>query len=133
MQNLHLGTLGWSYGAKGQYSQAIQAFQKARDAEPQFAEAVGSLGWASALKGDRKTAEQMVSELDALAKKQWVEPYYYAMIYAGMGEKDKAFAALDKAYAARSWYMATISADAKLDSLKSDPRYAKLKTEVGLP
>jgi len=126
-------TLGWSYGAKGQYAQAIQAFQKAHEAEPQFAEAVGSLGWASALKGDRKTAEQMVSELDALAKKQWVEPYYYAMIYAGMGEKDKAFAALDKAYAARSWYMATISADAKLDSLKSDPRYAKLKTEVGLP
>ena len=126
-------TLGWSYAAKGQYSQAIQAFQKAHEAEPQFAEALGSLGWASALSGDRKTAEQMIFELDTLAEKQWVEPYYYAMIYAGTGEKDKAFAALDKAYAARSWYMATISADAKLDSLKSDPRYAKLKTEVGLP
>ena len=73
------------------------------------------------------------SELDALAKKQWVEPYYYAMIYAGMTDKDKAFAALDKAYAARSWYMSTMAVDAKLDSLKSDPRFAKLKSEVGLP
>jgi eukaryotic-like serine/threonine-protein kinase len=126
-------TLGWSYAAKGQLDEAIRAIEQARKAEPAFTEAVASLGWASALKGDRKTAQDMLAELDARAEKQWVEPYYYAMIYAGLGDKDRAFAALDKAYEARSWYMAVVGVDSKLDSLRSDPRFAKLLAEVGLP
>jgi eukaryotic-like serine/threonine-protein kinase len=125
--------LGWSYAAKGQLDEAIRAIQPARKAEPDFTEAVASLGWAAALKGDRKTAQDMLAQLDARAKKQWVEPYYYAMIYAGLGDKDRAFAELDKAYEARSWYMAVVGVDSKLDSLRSDPRFAKLLAEVGLP
>ena len=125
--------LGWSYAAKGQLDEAIRAIQQARKAEPDFTEAVASLGWAAALKGDRKTAQDMLAELDARAKKQWVEPYYYAMIYAGLGDKDRAFAELDKAYEARSWYMAVVGVDSKLDSLRSDSRFAKLLVEVGLP
>jgi hypothetical protein len=75
----------------------------------------------------------MLAELDARAKKQWVEPYYYAMIYAGLGDKDRAFTELDKAYEARSSYMAVIGVDSKVDSLRSDSRFAKLLVEVGLP
>jgi serine/threonine protein kinase/TolB-like protein/Tfp pilus assembly protein PilF len=125
--------LGWSYAAKGQFDEAIQAIQQARKAEPDFTEAVASLGWAAALKGDRKIAQDMLAELDARAKNHWVEPYFYAMIYAGLGDKDRAFAELDKAYEARSWYMAVIGVDSKLDSLRSDPRFAKLLAEVDLP
>jgi eukaryotic-like serine/threonine-protein kinase len=125
--------LGWSYAAKGQLDEAIRAIQQARKAEPDFTEAVASLGWAAALKGDRKTAQNMLAELDARAKNHWVEPYFYAMIYAGLGDKDRAFAELDKAYEARSWYMAVVGVDSKLDSLRSDPRFAKLLAEVGLP
>jgi eukaryotic-like serine/threonine-protein kinase len=125
-------TLGWSYAAKGQYDLAIQAIEEARQLQPGFIEAAASLGWASALKGDRKTAQAMLAKLDNFAKKHWVEPYYYAIVYAGLGDKDRAFAELDKAYAARSWYMGVIAVDAKLDNLRSDPRFAKLKAEVGL-
>jgi eukaryotic-like serine/threonine-protein kinase len=125
--------LGWSYAAKGQLEEAIRAIQQARKAEPEFTEAVASLGWAAALKGDRKAAQEMLAELDARAKKQWVEPYYYAMIYAGLGDKDRAFAELDKAYEARSWYVAVIGVDSKLDSLRSDSRFVKLLVEAGLP
>ncbi|MGA9206843.1 MAG: tetratricopeptide repeat protein, partial [Terriglobales bacterium] len=125
--------LGWSYAAKSQLDQAIEAFEQARKAEPNFTEAVASLGWAAGLKGDRKTAQEMLAELDARAKKEWVEPYFYAMIYAGLGDKDRAFAELDKAYAARSWYMSVLGVDAKFDSLRSDPRFGKLLDEVGLP
>jgi eukaryotic-like serine/threonine-protein kinase len=125
--------LGWSYAAKGQLDEAIRAIQQARKAQPDFTEAAASLGWAAALKGDRKTAQDMLTELDARAKKQWVEPYYYAIIYAGLGDKDRAFVELDKAYEARSWYMAVVGVDSKLDSLRSDSRFAKLLVEIGLP
>jgi hypothetical protein len=49
------------------------------------------------------------------------------------GDKDRAFAELDKAYEARSWYMAVMGVEAKLDNLRSDPRYDKLLAKVGLP
>ena len=125
--------LGWSYAAKGRLDEAIQAIQQARKAEPDFTEAVASLGWAAALKGDSKTAHDMLAELDARAKKHWVEPYFYAMIYAGLGDKDRAFAQLDKAYEARSWYIAVVGVDPKLDNLRSDPRFDKVLAEAGLP
>jgi tetratricopeptide (TPR) repeat protein len=38
--------LGWSYAAQGQLDEAIRAIQQARKAEPDFTEAVASLGWA---------------------------------------------------------------------------------------
>jgi len=125
--------LGWSYAAKGQFDEAIHAIQHARKAEPDFTEAVASLGWAAALNGDTKTAQAMLAELDVRAKKHWVEPYYYAMIYAGLKDKDRAFAELDKAYEARSWYVAVAGVDSKLDNLKSDPRFDQLLAKVGLP
>src|ERR1700730_8455145 len=68
--------LGWSYAKKGQLDEAIQAIEKARQAQPEFTEAVASLGWASALKGDRKTSEAMLAELDKPTKKSWVEPLF---------------------------------------------------------
>jgi eukaryotic-like serine/threonine-protein kinase len=125
--------LGWSYVQKGQLDQAMQALRMARQTGPEFTEAVASFGWASALKGDRKAANEMLAELDARAKKSWVEPYFYAMIYAGLGDKDRAFAQLRKAYEARSWYIAVAAVDSKLDNLKSDPRFSKLLAEAGLP
>ena len=125
--------LGWSYAAKGQLDKAIQAIQQARKAQPDFTEAVASLGWAAGRSGDTKTAQAMLAELDVRAKKHWVEPYFYAMIYAGLDDKDRAFAELDKAYEARSWYVAVAGVDSKLDNLKSDPRFDILLDKVGLP
>ena len=55
-------------------------------------------------------------------------------IYASLGEKDKAFQFLEKAYQERSsdlpWFL---KADLRIDSLRSDPRYADLVRRVGLP
>jgi serine/threonine protein kinase/TolB-like protein/cytochrome c-type biogenesis protein CcmH/NrfG len=124
--------LGWSYIQKGRLDQAVEAFQKARKLEPSFAEPVASLGMAYGLKGDSAKAHEMLTDLDTLAKQHWVTPYFYAMVYVGLGDKNRAFAALDKAYDARSWYMAGIGVDAKLDPLRSDPRFDKLLAEVGL-
>ena len=49
-----------------------------------------------------------------------------------LGDNDRAIAYLEKAYEARSWYMAVVGVDAKFDRLRSDPRFAKLVAEVGL-
>ena len=51
----------------------------------------------------------------------------------GLGDKDQAFALLDQAYKDRSYYLATyLATDARMDSLRSDPRFGNSR-RVGLP
>jgi hypothetical protein len=61
-------------------------------------------------------------------------PYNVAIIYAGLGEKDQAFAWLERAYKDRSYYLPVyLTTDARLDDLHSDPRFISLRRRIGLP
>ncbi len=55
-----------------------------------------------------------------------------AWIYGGLGEKDRAFAALEKARASRDPSMSWLKNSGYLDSLYSDPRWPQLLRQVGL-
>jgi hypothetical protein len=50
-----------------------------------------------------------------------------------LGEKDKAFLWLDKAYAGRSSFMTTLKYWSVFDPIRSDPRFSDLVRRVGLP
>ncbi len=52
--------------------------------------------------------------------------------YAMLGEKDAAFAALDKAFVSRAGVV-DINVDPRLENIRSDARYADLLRRVGLP
>ena len=57
-----------------------------------------------------------------------------ATVYAGLGEKDKAFEFLEKAYQDKSTDLPYfLKADLRMDSLRSDPRFQDLMRRVGLP
>jgi adenylate cyclase len=62
-----------------------------------------------------------------------MSPYVIATVYAALGDKDKAFEFLDKAYQERSlnlsWH---IVADLRIDNLRSDPRFQELLHKMGL-
>ncbi len=68
-----------------------------------------------------------------LAKRRYVDPAWIAFDYANVGEKDKAFAWLEKAYAEKSDSLANIKIVRAMDGLRSDPRYAALLKKMGLP
>jgi hypothetical protein len=80
------------------------------------------------------SAQKMLDHSKELSAHTWVAPYNVAVIYAGLGEKDQAFASLDRAYKDRSYYLAVyLTTDARMDSLRSDPRFGELQRRVGLP
>ena len=57
-----------------------------------------------------------------------------AVIYAGLGQKDKAFEFLEKAYQERSPDLAYFTkADLRMDSLRSDRRFRDFTRRIGLP
>ncbi|HET9179803.1 MAG TPA: hypothetical protein VFQ24_15715 [Terriglobia bacterium] len=101
--------LGWVYLEMGHSPEAIEEFKHARwlvgDA---IAEPAASLGYAYAVSGQRDKAERMIAELQSKSKQTFVSPFMLAMIYTGLGEKNRAFHWLDKAYVERSWFWRTL-------------------------
>ena len=56
-----------------------------------------------------------------------------AQIYARLGDRDRAFAALERSLAERSTDMLWLQVDPDLDALRSDPRYPAFVRKVGFP
>jgi len=125
--------LGLILEQKGRYPEAIAAFQKAIKLFPggsSIAEA--ELAHTYAVSGNREAAQKIIAELQELTKNKYVSPFPIAAIYAGLGEKDQAFAWLKKAYEERSDGLVNLTADQRFDSLRSDPRFKDLARRLEL-
>ncbi len=114
------------------YEDAIAAFQRAATLS-EGAPSIASLGYAYAAAGRRAEAQKALDELLLVAKKKYVSPYQIASVYAGLGEKEQAFAWLEKSYEERDGgLVGHIKVDPRFDSLRSDPRFQDLLRRVGL-
>jgi TolB-like protein/DNA-binding winged helix-turn-helix (wHTH) protein/Flp pilus assembly protein TadD len=128
-----LTILGWTYEQKGMPERAVAEFKRAGEAtqgDPFF---VAPLGHAYALAGNRREARKILKTLSDRAKKSYVSPFDIALIYAALGEKNKAFALLDKAAAEHSTFLVYSKWEPRLDPLRSDPRFQILLRRIGLP
>jgi hypothetical protein len=73
-----------------------------------------------------------VNLLEQKSKKQYIQPTVMACVYALAGEKDAAFAWLDKAIDERDGWIALIKIQPAYDSLRTDPRFIKLLERMNL-
>ena len=69
--------------------------------------------------GQHEEARTILKELETT--KQYVSPTELAILYAGLGENDRAFQSLERAYSAHDLQLQYIGADPSLDSLRPDP------------
>ena len=84
--------------------------------------------------GRRAEAEKILHELDQKSKTSYISPYVIATIYASLDEKGKAFAYLEKALQEKALDMTWhLKADARIDNLRSDPRFQSLWQRTGFP
>lgn len=127
----HLG-LGNAYELKGEYDRAIAEYQTAIALSGQVTSWVGSLGHAYAMAGRKNEARQILKRLEELSRHGYVSPYHTALIYIGLGEKDKALEWLEKSYDDHYWMTAFLKVDPRLDPLRPDPRFQDLLRRVGL-
>ena len=123
--------LGRSYRAKGQYSEAVAEFIKLAElvgrgeASREMHDAYANGGWNGYL---RYVAENGTTKTTA----GYRQAYGVAASLAGLGEKDEAFAWLEKAYQQREYELTLLRVSPEMDNLRSDPRFTDLLRRVGL-
>jgi serine/threonine protein kinase/Flp pilus assembly protein TadD len=125
--------LGQVYEQRRMYETAISEFQKGISLSGGGSTyALARLGHAYAVAGRRVEAQMVLNQLNDLSKQKYVSPYDIAVIYAGMGEKNQAFAWLERAYDERSVWMTHLKVDPSLDPLRSDLRFTELLKKIRL-
>ena len=123
-----------AYEQKGMYDEAFAAFKKAMSLsgrDPQHA--IGGLGHLYAVTGRKSEAQEQINELKQFSQERYVRSAYIALIYAGLGDKDQAFAWLEKGFEERTYQMTNIKLEPRFDVLHSDPRFSDLVRRIGLP
>ncbi len=125
--------LAHAYELKGMFDQAIAEFQKSSTlfgyGSKRIASIgieIGSIGHAYAVSGRQGEAMKVLGELERRSRREYVSPYHIALVHLALGDKDRAFAWLERAYQDRYWMMAFLKVDPRLDPLRSDPRYTDL-------
>jgi eukaryotic-like serine/threonine-protein kinase len=125
--------LGQAYIANGQYREAIAFSEKVLQAFPFAQENLPTAGQAYAKSNRRREAEQCIAKLKELSKTQPVRSYWIAAVYAALGDKNNAFAELEKAYQEHDWFLPRIKVDPIMDGLRDDPRFTDLLKRMKLP
>ena len=123
--------LALCYERKGAYDRALAEYQKVIDLGEKW---LGTAGLAQTygMAGNRNEAQKKLSELQELSKQRNVAPSLFAVIYAALGDKDQAFAWLNKAYDEHDLLLARLKVDHRFANVRSDPRFADLVKRVGL-
>jgi tetratricopeptide (TPR) repeat protein len=117
------------------YEEAIAQSQRfvARDGAPEKWQGYPLLAYGYAMAGRSDEAMKILNEQKRLAKRGYISPYNFAVIYAGLGDKDKAFEYLNKAYEEFNSNMPHFPRRPMFDSLHSDPRYTELLRKMNYP
>jgi TolB-like protein/Flp pilus assembly protein TadD len=124
--------LGFALVANGKYDEAIAVAKRVSPDAPFGWTSHVVTGIALAKQGKRTEAQQQISSLLELSKKRYVRPYFIAVIYAALGDKDAAFGQLERSFAERDCYLPRAAPDPFMDPLRDDPRFADLLKRINL-
>lgn len=125
------------------YAEALERAGQLTEAFEQFRLAVilcPDLPWLRAVEaacfarhGRRKEAAAVLADLLQTRKTEYIDAYYMAILYDGLGERDQAFQELERAYHERSASMFALKVDPRVDGLRGDPRFDSIVERLFQP
>ncbi len=116
------------YQLLGRYAESVESYAKYQELEGKSQTAAfarksfAAEGWQGYLR-----------EMTGPRRPEGLSPYVSATYHVQLGEKDKAFAELDKAFENREFLLLYIKIDPRLDALRDDPRYQELVQRMRFP
>jgi tetratricopeptide (TPR) repeat protein len=124
---------GLAYEQKRMYPEALREIGRAKHLLPRNAAVQCDIGHVYAVSGDKGNAEKVIAALKEESAHRYVNAYELALIYVGLGQNDQAFKSLDRAFREHSDMLVYLKVDPRLDSIRSDSRFADLMRRVGVP
>jgi eukaryotic-like serine/threonine-protein kinase len=124
--------IGQAYLGQGDAEKALEWYRRGQALEKSVRSYDALIVRALAALGRLDEAEEILTRLEEESKRQYIRSEILAMGYAAVGELDKAFASLDRAYEARSAGLIYLHVDPGYEPLKTDPRYDELVKRIGL-
>ena len=85
------------------------------------------------LSGRQAQAAEALGELERLSASRFVTSYGIALVHAGLGQNDAAFASLINAFDERSNWLVWLRLDPRWNGLRSDPRFTQLVSRMRFP
>jgi tetratricopeptide (TPR) repeat protein len=123
--------LGWAYYGKGMYREAVSEHRKSLELnEDPFVKSL--LALALSKSGGRAEAIKLRDELISESTRRYLPNYHLAIANIAVGERDEAFALLEKDIAERGSQCPAFATDPLLDDLRDDPRFADVVRRVAL-
>jgi TolB-like protein/DNA-binding winged helix-turn-helix (wHTH) protein/Tfp pilus assembly protein PilF len=124
--------LGMTLIANGQSEEAIPVLEKAVSLTRGSPAVVGTLIRAQAHAGRRTEALRLVGDLKRRQQTTYVPANALVDAYLGLGDRDQAFAWLDRAFDEQANTLQYLRVHPDLDPLRGDPRFTNLLRRVGL-
>ena len=124
--------VGSTHLAMGDAATALEWFQRGQSLDTAVRSYDAMIVRALAALGRREEAEEILARLENESRQQYVRAEYLAMGHAAVGNLDRAFEALERAYQARSGGLIYLHLDPGYAPLRGDPRYAELVQRIGL-
>ncbi len=127
--------LARAHFAQGMHQQAIAELQKALTFNNTEVLVLGALSHVYARTEQREEALKLVGKLKRIEAEEsgYVAPFGLIWAYAGLNDKDQAFAWLERACEEHRDRIVWLNVDPLLEPLRSDPRFHDLVRRIGLP
>jgi tetratricopeptide (TPR) repeat protein len=124
--------LSLAYQAKGMFAEAIVENERWGALTGNKLEIAATLAQLYAVSGRTDEARNIIDDLQR--DKLVVDQIYrgLALVYAALGENDRAFECLEKSYDRHEESLLTLKVDPKVDALRSDPRFTALLKKIGI-
>ena len=123
--------MGVAYNEKGMSDRAVETLQTAAktDDSPLI---TGVFAQALASAGRKAEAQKVIDAMLEESKTKYVSPSSLFVAYSGLGEKDNAFAWLEKSYASHDESILFLGQHPMFNVLRDDPRYKEMLNRLNL-
>jgi len=125
--------LGCTYIQKGDLPKAISELQYVYKLDEEAYMALGYMGYAYAVAGQRAEAENLVNILQDISLRKYVSPYSMVMIRLGLEQKEQVLEMLERLYEERNDWLVWLNVSPEFKVLRDEPRFKDLLKRIGFP